>query len=217
MATQNVPPYEVNSMLENAINGQAHVTVTRKSGSELQLLKAKFKPTQDKSIQFEGETLIFGKEDIAPNGEIALTFRKGRKKIVFNSRYTGGRIEWPESLLAVPRRAFERQETKESIAIRFHNDEVSTFYGQLMDLSCGGFKARSCTVPPEGSYLCAIETAPQITAEAILKRTEPIDDKAHALVFQFIGLEFSPPIFNKMMRISNQLRRRYGRKYRRPS
>lgn len=141
-------------------------------------------------------------------------FRLGHKKFSFTSSVIGEKsggdggattvIAWPESLVQMRRRSFQRASPPKGsiIAVRFWRtntapDAREMHYAELENLSAGGLRLNaggSDELRIGDTFECLFTPrpgAPPIIAEILLRHREAAGKARASLGFQFIGLEQS--------------------------
>lgn len=198
--------YDMEQAISECIEAKKPISITERTGNNWQITKALII-----SGSFRDGLTIVKKEDNTEtnsDGEVAVSFRRGHAKLIFNTRRRNNRLLWPSEMLKVSRRAYERQIPKETTTVRFWKDghREQMYYGQLEDVSTGGMRVsvRSKEYEP-GCYYVAIDHKEPITATAILRSEAETDDNRQFLSFQFIGLEFDKEAMQKLVRLTQKL------------
>ncbi|MHA2279544.1 MAG: hypothetical protein ACXAC5_01445 [Promethearchaeota archaeon] len=221
MQAQPLSNYDRDELLSHAVDTGKHLSFSIKSPEGWQLFKSRFVNTACGTacgnIKIEEPTLLYG-SNMRCTGPVAVSFRRGHKKMIFQTQIDGNTLAWPDQVVQVQRRMFERQRPPEPITVRFWKanesfDSRQVFYAQLEDISGGGLAASAKNDHEEHHYTCAIQTNPVLVLDAILKHTKPCNERV-IISFQFVGVDFDP--INQLNRIGTVMRKWNRRKERKP-
>jgi c-di-GMP-binding flagellar brake protein YcgR len=217
--TQSITNKQPDQYLLDSIRKERMVVVTVNGSDGWSSFKSKFLPTAREGEAVGVEIIPDEHREIdfhAEAGtEIGVSFRVGHKKCMFGSivesvQTKSDRVavmfRWPESILPLRRRAFERAAVPEGVvvAVRFWRDDAASTtgadartvrHGQLEDISAGGMRVRVAS-PDEielGTvYRCAFtpkQGKPAILVDARVRHREAIGHGRASVGFQNVGLE----------------------------
>jgi len=223
-------------ILIGAVDRQTPVLVSHRTATGWRAYHARF--TQANPQARTIGAALFGGDDhpsavgFVEGSEIGVTFRRARKKCMFSTSVlevapgqTGQFvIRWPDRILELQRRVFERTATPPGKAIPVKlwkltdapngpvaEDNVLT--GTLEDLSVGGVRIRAVGVRSlclDATYCCKIGLGPHgqdLTIEAVLRHHEAPQGGTASLGFCFIGLETTEAGRQKMITIARTVSR----------
>lgn len=194
-----------------AIEKKNHIRITRRNDTDWQMYKSRLESGSfEHGIAVGEQYLTYGRGG-APSGEVGVSLRLGHHKLLFSTTLQNNSLTWPTKIAKLSRRAFERQQPRDSLTVRFWTAEnQEQIYAQLEDISTGGMQisavARDYKIGP---YLCSIDH-PKIPvhANAILRTVDLSENqKRVTLGFQFVGLEFDPQTTIKLTGLTRKLSR----------
>ncbi len=147
-------------------------------------------------------------------GAVGVRFQLGHKSILFESKYIedyGGvwtSLTWPKSVRFVSRIHFRLAVPHDVITAQIREANGDEIHGQLNNLSLSGMLVTTAKKCKPGEYtLCIQETQP-IVVEGILIRSEPTDTGRFSCFFQFVGLEFDKETVARIIKTTNQYKKR---------
>lgn len=191
MKAQLVPNFD--GILSYAIAKKQPLSFSLKSPEDWQLFKSQFSDGDPSwGIRMNEPALCYG-PDAGYSGSVAVSFRHGHKKMIFQTQTRKNTLIWPNRMVQVKRRIFQRQCPPGTTVVRFWKEKEphKIFYGQVENISAAGLAASTRDVHNKGSYICAIPTKPPLVLEAILIKN--IEHKKRVTVsFQFIGVDSDP-------------------------
>lgn len=231
-ATQSFTPVPREANLTQAVQEQSRVVITHREVDGWRTHKAQLVSGEKITGSIVARVTWADDEpwDWPESGvEIGVTFRAGHKKCMFSTRafpMAGEpgqrllRIEWPNTIQQLQRRAYQRATPPETsiIPVRFWQaksndrgnttDRSSMRHGQLVDMSAGGMRIKTADldhVELEGDYRCVLTPdsgATPLVFDARLRHRESTNHGRAALGFQFIGLEVTPEGRKTLTRIA---------------
>lgn len=187
---RHVTKHELNRILSSSVSAKTFVNITRKTSKGWQLLKSKLHEVVDQLVTITDPVTIYGIKE-QPHGEVAIGFRHKRSRMIFTTNCEQNTFVWPNTMVEVGRRIYDRYEPRESVMVRFWDTTRDIYCEELINISGGGLGLKSTRPYPEGQYMCSVITKPSITIESLLKKCEP-SDKGFTLNFQFLGIDLNP-------------------------
>lgn len=218
-STTSIAKQQPEQYLTDSIHKERMVVITVNGPDGWTSFKSKFLPTSQEGESVAVEIMPNDRCEIefcaAPGQELGVTFRVGHKKCMFGTvvesvRRNGDNMvvvfRWPESILPLRRRVFERATVPDGVvvAVRFWRDDAASTsgadartvrHGQLEDISAGGMRVRVAgpgDIEVGAVYRCAFtpkQGKPAILVEARVRHREAIEHGRASIGFQYVGLE----------------------------
>lgn len=195
----------------SSIEKKSRIRITQRNDTDWQIYKSHLKSGSfEHGITMGEQHLTYGRKG-ALSGEVGISLRLGHHKLLFSTIIQNNSLIWPTKIAKLSRRAFERQQPKDSLTVRFWTPKNrEQVYAQLEDISTGGMQistiARDYKIGP---YLCTIDYSTiSVHTNAILRTVDlSKNQKRVTLGFQFVGLEFDPQIAVKLAGLTSKLAR----------
>ena len=203
---------EADQVIMRSIKKKSRIRITRRNGTDWQMHKSHLSGSFKHDITVGEQHLTYGHEG-APSGEIGVSLRLGHHKLLFSTTIQNDSLTWPTKIAKLSRRAFERQQPKDSLTVKFWTvKNWEQVYARLEDISTGGMQVSTVAGDYKiGPYLCAIDHSKIFVHTNAILRTVDLskNQKRATLGFQFVGLEFDPQTTVKLVEFTNELSRQH--------